>query len=353
MRHRGASTTPARIAEPPRTSGARPGAEYAELKRRVAGAGLLDPQPLYYWTKSIVALATLAAVVVIAAVADAAWIVLLDAVLFGVATTQVALLAHDIGHRQAFRSKRANRLASLFFGNLLLGISYTWWLDKHNQHHATPNSMEDDPDVNFPMLVFDSDQIAAKHWAFKPVIAIQAYLFLFYLPFQAVGMRLGSIEHFVRGKPRQPVVQALAMASHFVLFAILLIAIGDWPLAIGFAIISQVTWGLYNSSVFASNHKGMAIIKPGERMDFLHEQVLTSRNVDGHRFTDFWYGGLNYQIEHHLFPTMPRNRLGEAQVIVRQFCAEQGIAYYSTGLFASYREVFSALNRASAPLRGG
>jgi fatty acid desaturase len=97
----------------------------------------------------------------------------------------------------------------------------------------------------------------------------------------------------------------------------------------------------------------MAIIRPGERMDFLHEQVLTSRNVDGHRFTDFWYGGLNYQIEHHLFPTMPRNRLGEAQVIVREFCREHDIPYCSTGLFASYREVLGYLNRVSAPLRGG
>jgi len=313
----------------------------------------LAPQPAYYWTKSIVAVATLVAVAAIAVVADRAWIVLLDGVLFGIATTQAALLAHDIGHRQAFRSKQANRLASLFFGNMLLGISYTWWLDKHNQHHATPNSMDDDPDVNFPMLVFDSDQIASKHWMFRPVIAIQAYLFLFYLPFQAVGMRVGSIEHFLRGKARLPVVQAIAMGSHFVLFGILLVAIGDWPVAIGFAILSQVTWGLYNTSVFASNHKGMPVLKPGERMDFLHEQVLTSRNVDGHRVTDFWYGGLNYQIEHHLFPTMPRNRLAEAQIIVREFCAEQGIAYYSTGLFASYREVFSALNQASAPLRGG
>jgi fatty acid desaturase len=316
-------------------------------------AGLLAPQPLYYWIKSLIAVATLAAVVAIAVVADNPWIVLLDAVLFGIATTQTALLAHDIGHRQAFRSRKANRLASLFFGNMLLGISYTWWLDKHNKHHATPNSMEDDPDVNFPMLVFDSEQIAAKHRAFRPIIAIQAYLFVLFLPLQAIGMRVGSVEHLLRGKARMPLIQAFAMGSHFALFAILLIAIGSWPVAIGFAVISQVTWGLYNSSVFASNHKGMAIIKPGERMDFLHEQVLTSRNVDGHRLTDFWYGGLNYQIEHHLFPTMPRNRLAEAQVIVRQFCAEEGIAYYSTSLLASYREVFSHLNKVSAPLRGG
>ncbi len=301
--------------------------------------------------KTIIALATLGAAATVAIVAEPAWIVLADAVVFGIALTQIALLSHDLGHRQACRSKRANRFAGVLFGNLLLGLSSSWWIEKHNRHHATPNSLDDDPDVNFPMLVFATDQIASKRELFRPMIAIQAYIFVFLLPLQAAGMHLSSAQHLLQSTARMRYVQAVAMAVHFVLLALLLIAIGSWPVAIGFAIISYVTWGLYQSSVFASNHKGMLIIKPGERMDFLHEQVLTSRNVDGHRLTDFWYGGLNYQIEHHLFPTMPRNRLAEAQVIVREFCAEEGIPYYSTSLVTSYREVFSHLNRVSAPLR--
>lgn len=329
-----------------------PGAQYAELKRRISAAGLLRSQPLYYWMKTIVALATLGASATIAIVADSVWVVLLDAVLFGIALTQVALLSHDLGHRQACRSKRANRFAGVFFGNLLLGLSSSWWIAKHNRHHATPNSLDDDPDVNFPMLVFATDQIASKRAFFRPMIAMQAYVFVFLLPFQAIGMHISGIQHLQRSKVRMRWVEGMAIAAHFVLVALLLIAIGSWPVAFGFAIISEVTWGLYQSSVFASNHKGMLMIKPGERMDFLHEQVLTSRNIDGHRLTDFWYGGLNYQIEHHLFPTMPRNRLAEAQTIVRDFCAEEGIPYYSTSLVASYREVFSHLNRVSAPLRG-
>jgi fatty acid desaturase len=69
------------------------------------------------------------------------------------------------------------------------------------------------------------------------------------------------------------------------------------------------------------------------------------------RFTDFWYGGLNFQIEHHLFPTMPRNNLKAAQPIVRQFCEEQGIPYHATGVFQAYREVFAHLHMVSRPLR--
>ena len=89
----------------------------------------------------------------------------------------------------------------------------------------------------------------------------------------------------------------------------------------------------------------------GNRLDCLREQVLTSRNVAAHPITDFWYGGLNYKIEHHLFQTMPRCNLRKAQPLIERFCLERGISYHSTGLFTSYREVLSHLHRESASLR--
>jgi fatty acid desaturase len=85
---------------------------------------------------------------------------------------------------------------------------------------------------------------------------------------------------------------------------------------------------------------------------FLREQVLTARNIRGNPIVDLLYGGLNYQIEHHLFPTMPRCNLRKAQPIVEAFCRDLGIGYHSTGLFASYREILAHLHRESASLRG-
>jgi fatty acid desaturase len=95
----------------------------------------------------------------------------------------------------------------------------------------------------------------------------------------------------------------------------------------------------------------MPILEPEDELDFFRRQVITARNVYSNAFYDFWYGGLNYQIEHHLFPNLPRNKLREAQQIVRAFCAEHGVAYYETGMLRSYREVLVALHTSSAPLR--
>jgi fatty acid desaturase len=109
--------------------------------------------------------------------------------------------------------------------------------------------------------------------------------------------------------------------------------------------------GLYLGSIFAPNHKGMTIIDKESDLGFLYRQVVTARNVKGRPVTDFWYGGLNYQIEHHLFPSMPRNRLREAQCLIKAFCQEHAIPYYETSMLRSYQEILQYLHHVSSPLR--
>lgn len=341
----------ASVSSPTRRPAA-PSADYAVLKRQVKDAGLLDATPGYYWFKSIVALATLVAAISASLVAPNWWLLMGAAVFLGFAFTQVALLAHDVGHRQGFRGRRVNRIARAVFGNVLLGVSHSWWNQKHNQHHATPNHIDMDPDIQFSMLVFSSEQIRSRARIWHPVIAVQAFVLLLLLPFQGLNMRLISIGHLFSGKAELPWLQGMLFCVHFAAYGVLLWAIG-WPLALPFALVHQGTFGLYNSSVFASNHKGMPLTADGRRQDFLREQVLTSRNVLGHPAMDFWYGGLNYQIEHHLFPTMPRCNLRKVQPVVEAFCKERGISYHATGLLESYREVLTHLHRESAPLRRG
>jgi fatty acid desaturase len=135
-----------------------------------------------------------------------------------------------------------------------------------------------------------------------------------------------------------------------VYFAVLLYVFSVWQ-AIAFITVHQVTFGMYMGLVFAPNHKGMPTVGDEDGLDFLRKQVLTSRDITGSAVTDFVYGGLNYQIEHHLFPSMPRNRLGEAQVIVRRFCEERSIPYREAGTIESQREIVSFLHRLGAPLR--
>jgi fatty acid desaturase len=115
-----------------------------------------------------------------------------------------------------------------------------------------------------------------------------------------------------------------------------------------FGIVQQGVFGFYMGASFAPNHKGMEIVDG--TVDYLRRQVLTSRNIRGGPLVDLALGGLNYQIEHHLFPSMPRPNLRRAQPIIRAYCAEIGVAYYETGLLRSYRETLAYLARSGQVL---
>ena len=121
--------------------------------------------------------------------------------------------------------------------------------------------------------------------------------------------------------------------------------------ALAFIAIHQAVFGLYMGCSFAPNHKGMRTIEAHENIDFLRRQVLTSRNVRGSYAVDWLLGGLNYQIEHHLFPNMPRPTLRHAAQIVRDHCARHQISYTETSMLGSYRAALGHLDSLGAPLR--
>jgi len=111
-----------------------------------------------------------------------------------------------------------------------------------------------------------------------------------------------------------------------------------------FIAVQLAVFGVLLGGSFAPNHKGMPLVAATMKVDFLRRQVLMSRNIQGGRLTDFAMGGLNYQIEHHLFPSMPRPNLKKAQPIVRAHCTAHGVAYTETTLLRSYGIVIRYLN---------
>jgi fatty acid desaturase len=119
--------------------------------------------------------------------------------------------------------------------------------------------------------------------------------------------------------------------------------------ALVFVLVQQGLFGLYLGSSFAPNHKGMPILSADDDTDFLRRQVKTSRNVHGTWLVDLLLGGLNYQIEHHLFPSMPRVALRRARPIVRAYCRELDISYVETSLSNSYRQALAHLRTVARP----
>lgn len=333
------------------------GSDYTELSRQVKQAGLLNRRPAYYAVKIAANLALFALGWAAFIVLGRSWWQLLVAVFLAVMFTQVAFVGHDAGHKQIFRSKRANDLLGRLHGGLLIGLSYGWWIDKHNRHHAHPNREGHDPDIASGAIAFTEAHARARRGLGALLARSQAYLFFPMLLLEGLNLHVAGVRALLdrtHMSPRAKLTEAILLLVHAVVYLGAVFLILSPIQAVCFLVVQQGLFGVYMGCSFAPNHKGMPIMGKDEKVDYLRRQVLTSRNVRGGRFTDFVLGGLNYQIEHHLFPSMPRPSLRRAQALVRAYCEQHGISYTETSLPRSYMEVLRhlhAVGGATAPRR--
>jgi fatty acid desaturase len=333
--------------------GAAQGSDYAGLSRAVRSARLLDRSPRRYVVRASVTLGFFAACWCSVAVIGNSWFVLVSAALLGMASTQLAFLGHDGGHQQISASRAGNTTAALIAGNLLTGLSMGWWIDKHNRHHANPNKEDHDPDIGEGVLAFTTKHAGGRRGPIaRAVIRNQAILFFPLLMLEGLNLRAASLSHLRRirsARLRRTEITLIAVHTLGYVGGIFFLLPAAHALA--FVAVHQAVFGLYMGCSFAPNHKGMPIIAAHEKVDYLRRQVLTSRNVRGGWLVDQLLGGLNHQIEHHLFPSMPRANLRRAQRLVREHCAHHRVPYTESGLLASYGIALRYLHSLGAPLR--
>lgn len=320
--------------------------DFTALSRSVEAAGLLRRRYAYYWTRFAVLTLALAAAVATLVLGGPSWWQLVTAAALAVILGQVMFLGHDAAHRQIFDSGRWNDWASLVIANLYAGMSYGWWQHKHSRHHAKPNQIGADPDIGTGALVFHTEDLTEPRGGLRGWFTQrQGWLFFPLLLLEGLNLHVSGVRTiFGRGPvKRRPVEIAFVTARLGGYLAIVF-----WVLPVGMAFaflgVQLGLFGLYMGAVFAPNHKGMPLVPRDARIDFLRRQVLMSRNVRGGRLTDWFMGGLNYQIEHHLFPSMPRPHLRRVRPTVQAFCAERGIPYAETSLLESYGIVVRHLN---------
>jgi fatty acid desaturase len=331
--------------DPPQTS------DYALLKRRVKDAGLLVKQPWFYVICITANLGMLGVCLLLLVLVHNPWLVALDAIAAGLVSGQLGFQLHDAGHKQMFEENWKNKLVGYLTGGGLLGMSFDWWVDKHNRHHASPNHVDDDPDINNLAIAYSREQALERRGPMRWLAAYQAFAFFPMLFFLGFSMHVSSVAYQFTPAAKRRWQEFGIMGAHLAVYAgVLLYFLGPWQ-ALLFMAVHKGVAGFYMASVFAPNHKGMPQVDDEAKLDFLRVQVLTARNVRSGPATDLWYGSLNYQIEHHLFPAMPRNRIRAAHRIVREFCGEVGVSYYETSVIQSYRELLGFLHWVGQPLR--
>jgi len=318
---------------------------YAALSHRVREHGLLRRRYGYYWIYIVATVAAFALVGIAVVLIGDSWWQLVPAGVLAVVSAQFGFLGHDLAHHQVFGSARWNAWAARVVSGLFAGLSYTWWMGKHNAHHRAPNQEGKDPDIEGGVLAF-TPAAAARRRGFAGWFArMQGWAFFPLLTLEGLQLHVASVQTLLRQKTLGHRWLELSFITVRLGGSVaLLLALLPWGKVAAFVGLQLAVFGVLLGGSFAPNHKGMPIVPANMKVDFLRRQVLMSRNIRGGALIEFMMGGLNYQIEHHLFPSMPRPNLKRAQEIVRAHCAEHGVPYTETSLWRSYGIVVRYLN---------
>jgi fatty acid desaturase len=317
---------------------------YAKLREEVYTRGIMDRSYIYYFFLSLFILGGFAASIYFIYISHSIPIVIISGIVFAFFAVQIGGFLHDAGHRAIFTSNRLNDIIGNISG-LLLAESFNYWKTKHNLHHAHTNQEEEDPDLDIPFLSFTKEQYASRKGLMKWLSKYQSYLFFPLGTLAVFSPRIESIKYLKTNFRRDTWWEIILFSAGFFCYFILPFLVFPFSKAIVLFFVVSVGMGFYLLNVFAPNHKGMPQIAKGVKLSFIEQQIMTSRNIRGHWLTDFLYLGLNYQIEHHLFPACPRNKLRRISPLVHKFCMERNLDYTVVGYIETNKIILSELHQ--------
>ncbi|XDB57523.1 hypothetical protein AB1E18_010962 [Capra hircus] len=268
--------------------------------------------------------------------------------LLTVAQAQGSFLQHDMGHLSIFKKSKWNLLMQKFVMGHLKGASSKWWNHRHFQHHVKTNIYPKDPDIDIgPLFVLGDLQPVEygknriKFFDYEKQHLIFCLVSPFVIP---VYFNLGSILEMCRRRHWEDIAWAISFyIRYFITFGPFCGIFGTMML-IYLVKFLESPWIAY---VTQMSHIPMKISKE-EKRDWFSSQVLATCNAEHSFFNDWFTGHLNFQIEHHLFPTMPRHNYHKVAPLVKSLCAKHGLPYVNKPMLKAFGDILRALKKYGA-----
>lgn len=356
---------------------------YRDLRSKMVMMGLFKSSIGFYIYKQASNLAMWAFAMYVMYAFDNVFAQVSSAMFMGLFFQQCGWLAHDFLHHQVYRNRRYGDITGLFWGNLMQGFSIQWWKNKHNGHHAVPNlhnssavAQDGDPDIDtMPLLAWSLKQaqsyrelrsdgkdsgftkfmIKNQKIFYFPILLLARLSWLNESVKAAFGLGAASenaaLEYKRRGL-QYPISEKVLLAMHHAWVFTYISGFGRFSFGYSAALYLLMTGssGLFLALVFGLGHNGMATYDADKRPDFWKLQVTTTRNITGghglpQAFVDWFCGGLQYQVDHHLFPGLPRHNLKKANDLVHSFCKEWKVGYHAADLVDGNIEVLQHLDK--------
>ncbi|GMN36008.1 hypothetical protein TIFTF001_005683 [Ficus carica] len=271
---------------------------------------------------------------------ESVWVHLFSGGLMGFLWIQSGWIGHDSGHYQVMSSRGFNRFVQILTGNCLAGISIAWWKWNHNAHHLACNSLDFDPDLqHMPVFVvsskfFDSltscfyerklnfDAFARflvsyQHWTFYPVMCL-ARINLFGQSFALLSSK--------RKVPNRG-QEILGLAVFWIWYPLLVSQLPNWREKVMFVIASFSVTGIQHIQFCLNHFSSRVYVGPPSGSDWFEMQTHGTLDISCPSWMDWFHGGLQFQIEHHLFPRLPRCQLRKVSPFVKELCKKHNLPY--------------------------
>jgi fatty acid desaturase len=316
---------------------------HAELARR----GLFEPSCRWRWRLLIWAPALLLAYCgLVVLPVGPLWLLL--APVCAVALLTMGFVGHDAGHYALSRRRWVNDVWGQLAMTVMCGMSFGFWRSRHNLHHVRCQEIDGDPDMHFGFLFSVYPNSASWQTPLgRFFLRIQKWAFWPLASFYWVALRYDAIRDLFQ-RPKETRIDRFLLPLHWIGLLVVPGLVWSWPAAILAYVTVSCLSSLMTASVFIPNHMGMRRVDRGEKLSYIEQQVTTSRNISNPPLLDFYFGGLNSQIEHHLFPRVPHHRYRAMRAIVRAFCRERGLAYEEATFYRALASVGQHLGAMTA-----
>ncbi|KAG0457999.1 hypothetical protein HPP92_023156 [Vanilla planifolia] len=277
---------------------------------------------------------------------------------------QSGWIGHDSGHYNVMTSPKINRFAQIISGNCLTGISMAWWKRNHNAHHLACNSLDFDPDLqHMPLFAVSSklfhsitSHFYKRTMAFDSVsrflISYQHLTFYPVMCFARLNLIAQSLILLLsKNKLAARRLEIVGVMLFLIWYPCLVSFLPSWGERVMFVIASLVVTGIQHVQ-FCLNHfsSGVYVGKP-QGNDWFEKQTMGTLNITCSPWMDWFHGGLQFQVEHHLFPRLPRCHLRSISPFVRELCKKHKLHYSSVNFWEANKRTVETLRAAAMQAR--
>ena len=289
---------------------------------------------------------------------------MLGAVSLGMFWQQSMFIGHDAGHCAVTHNRKLDTAIGWLIGNMCNGVGISWWSSTHNVHHCAVNSLECDPDIqHMPILAVTRKYFESVYslyhnrqlkfdWLAKKFVSVQHYTFYPIMAVARVNLYAQTLIHCatVKMSKKQRVIEFATLGFYFAWYSTLVSMLPTAGEKWAFFFLSHAIGGIIHVQICLSHFSRDVFDGIPKNNEWIEMQLAGTMDIECPKYLDWFHGGLQFQVEHHLCPRLPRHKLRDfREEVIKPYAKKNGLKnFHSVGFFEANVQVWKTLKKAAS-----